>query len=162
LVVDEGSLQGMNKAIGQGIDFVRNRGSHRVVVLPADLPLACGGEIDRMLLTMEGETFPDQPAVVGLSGAADGEGTNFLSVETAQPFETRFGRDSFQQHQACALADGFRTVLLASNTLSIDIDCEKDLQELISYYSRHPEYQCTSSWKFLSQHRLVGAPEQSG
>jgi len=157
-VVDEVRLDGMNEAIRLGIDTARQQGARRVVVMPADLPLASGKEIDRLLRALEAEALPDQPSIIGLSPAADGRGTNFLSLDAAQPFETRFGLDSFQQHQGYARAEGFRPVLLPSATLSFDIDCEQDLRDLVSSCSRHPEFQGTNSWKFLRQNGLAGAP----
>ena len=84
-----------------------------------------------------------------------------MSLDAAHRFETRFGTDSFRQHQTYAHAQGFRTVLLESKTLSFDIDCEKDLQALISLCSRHPEYQGTHSWKCLRHNGLAEAPEHS-
>lgn len=149
LVVDEERVLGMNRAIRLGIEAARKHGAGRVVVMPADLPLASGMEIDRMLRALQSETAADQPAVIGLSPAADGHGTNFLSLDARQPFETHFGDDSFQQHQACARAEHLPTLVLESSTLSFDIDCEQDLRNLISCCSRNPEFQSTNTWTFL-------------
>lgn len=159
LLVDEGQPRGMNRAIRLGIETARSHGAQRVVVLPADLPLATGREIDRLLLALEHQAVRGGPPIIGLGAAADGRGTNFLSLESGIPFETRFGTDSFRQHQVAAKKEGIRTVLLASAALSFDIDCEKDLQDLISYCSRHREYQCTNSWHYLRQIGLACAAE---
>jgi 2-phospho-L-lactate guanylyltransferase len=159
LVVEEGQLRGMNEAIRLGIDAARHRGGQRVVVLPADLPLATGSEIDRLVLATLANTAPGQPSVIGLGAAANDCGTNFLSLDTAHPFATRFGVDSFKHHQAHARARGFQPLVLASETLSLDIDREQDLRALISFCSNHPEYQSTHTWKFLQQTGLADSPE---
>lgn len=161
LVVDEGRPRGMNEAIRLGIEAARARGARRVVVLPADLPLASGGEIDRLVSALQDQSSPGRPPVLGLSPAGDGLGTNFLSLEVAQPFETSFGRDSFRRHQANARAAGFTVIVLPSDSLSLDIDNGQNLQDLISYCLRHTEFQAGSTWKFLCSNGLVDAPEHS-
>ena len=125
------------------------------MILPADIPLLTGNEIDAMLSALEVEQLSGGNSVIGLSAAADGRGTNFLCMDTSRKFQTRYGRNSYSLHREGALEGQHRPVELYSRTVSIDIDHERDLDELISFCLLNPRHQDTESWKFLREIGLI-------
>ena len=154
-VIEEIESRGMNAAIELGIDAIRRMGGHRVVILPADIPLVTGSEIDGLLHALEVEQLAGGNSVIGLSASADGRGTNFLCLGTNRKFQTRYGRNSYRLHREGALESQYRPVALHSRTVSIDIDRERDLDELISFCRLNPRHQDTESWKFLRKKGLI-------
>ena len=154
-VIEEIEVRGMNAAIELGIDAIRRLGGHRVVILPGDIPLLTGAEIDGLLHTLEVEQLAGGNSVIGLGASADGRGTNFLCLATGRKFQTRYGRNSYRLHREGALENQYRPVALHSRTVSIDIDLERDLDELILYCLSNPRHQNTESWKFLRERGLI-------
>jgi len=61
LVIDEGEPRGMNEAIELGINTIKGIGGQRVAIIPADIPLLTGTEIDRVMVEL-----PRQKTVVAL------------------------------------------------------------------------------------------------
>ena len=159
-VIDEIESKGMNAAIDLGIDAIRRMGGHRVVILPADIPLVTGREIDRLLHALEVEQTAGGNSVIGLGPSANGRGTNFLYLDTGREFQTRYGRNSYRLHREGALESQHRPITLHSRNLSIDIDRERDLQEFISLCLLNPRHQDTESWKFLRKKGLINQAGQ--
>jgi 2-phospho-L-lactate/phosphoenolpyruvate guanylyltransferase len=101
--------------VKRGVDFT--------LVIPADIPLIQGSELDEMMAHA-----PREGSV--LVPAADGRGTNAALRRPANLFPLKFGNDSFQPHLAAADATGKPRVVLHFPGIALDIDAPADLQEL--------------------------------
>lgn len=157
LVVDEIKGGGMNTAIRLGIEQIHQLSGRHVVILPADIPLATGVELDRLMLQLQAEQLAGGNSVVGITASADGRGTNLLCVETSRDFETCYGPNSYSLHLERALQSSCRSVVLDSSALSLDIDSRADLQRFIQTCLAEPRFQATETWKFLRVTDLLGS-----
>jgi 2-phospho-L-lactate guanylyltransferase len=92
-------------------------------VIPADIPLVTGYELDRVMAEA-----PSEGTV--LVPSADGRGTNAVLRSPAALFPLRFGNDSFKPHFAAARATGFPCTTLSLPGIALDIDSPQDLQQL--------------------------------
>lgn len=155
LVIDEIESRGMNAAIKLAIEQIHRLGGSRVVVLPADIPLATGEELDRLMQLQEAEEGAGGNGVIGITPSADGRGTNLLCLETSSDFETCYGLSSYSLHLERALQSSRRPVTLASTALSLDIDSPADLQAFIQTCLAEPSFQATQTWKFLQAAGLL-------
>lgn len=150
-VVDEVESKGLNAALELGRETIRRMGGHRIVIVPADIPLLSGRETDRTLFELQAQRQARGEAVTGIGPSKDRGGTNFLCLETSRPFPLMFGPDSYSRHQECAIENGSQPVTLHSPTISLDIDEDKDLDDFITFCRSNPEYQKTGTWQFLEE-----------
>lgn len=148
-VIDEHEPRAMNSAIEQGVDHVRQSGGSRVVILPADLPLATGAELDRLMQLYENEQRSGGNSVIGITPSADGRGTNLLCLDANGEFQIGYGPGSFALHVERALQSNCRSMTLESSALSLDIDNRADLQLFIRTCLTDPRFKRTKTWKFL-------------
>ena len=106
---------GLNGAVEAGITHLARRGTRRVVVAHADLPLATDLA---WLADTEGATLvPDRHR----------DGTNVLSVPTDAGFVPAYGAGSFRAHRAEAERLGLVTRLVPDAALGWDVDVPADL-----------------------------------
>jgi 2-phospho-L-lactate guanylyltransferase len=106
---------GLNGAVEAGIAHLARRGTRRVVVAHADLPLATDLA---WLADTEGATLvPDRHR----------DGTNVLSVPTDAGFVPAYGAGSFRAHRAEAERLGLVTRLVPDAALGWDVDVPADL-----------------------------------
>jgi 2-phospho-L-lactate/phosphoenolpyruvate guanylyltransferase len=106
---------GLNGAVEAGIAHLARRGTERVIVAHADLPLATDLA---WLADAEGATLvPDRHR----------DGTNVLSVPTAAGFVPAYGAGSFRAHRAEAERLGLVTRLVPDAALGWDVDVPADL-----------------------------------
>lgn len=155
LVVDENKHGGLNAAVEQGVDAIRNLGGRQVAVFPADIPLITGAEIDSLLNDFQDQRSSEGEHVVGIVPSRKHSGTNFLCFQTAQPFSTRYGPGSFELHKAQAVACLQQPILLYSDAISLDIDERQDLDEFLSFCQLNPVCRKTESWQFLKDRGYV-------
>lgn len=122
VIVDPG--RGLNEALAHGARELAARGVDELLVLHADLPLATGAEIDRVVAAGRER---------GLAIAPDklGQGTNALYVPLPAPFPFRFGADSCRLHLAEAARLGKPVAQLALPGLAFDVDEPQDLERLL-------------------------------
>jgi len=149
LVVDENGSIGMNAAIDLGVEAIRNRGGQRVVILPADIPLMTGAEFDRIAGDFEQRAQYDGNNFIGINPSTYRGGTNCLFLNTQKVFTFHYGPDSFKLHRDSAESCHQRPISLYSPTISMDIDDKQDLDSLVSFCIRNPEFKETETWKFL-------------
>jgi FO synthase len=152
LLIDEGCPQGMNEAVRMGMEALHRLGASQVLVLPADIPLATGAEIDRLIKELESARAREDSQVIGIGPSTDNDGTNVLCLPTNHKFEFCYGQDSFQQHQRAALDSTLKPVALLSITLAKDIDHQQDFYDLIDWCWKNPAWQKTRTWAFLQKH----------
>ena len=106
---------GLNGAVGAGIAHLARRGTDRVIVAHADLPLATDL---RWLADTDGATLvPDRHR----------DGTNVLCVPTGVGFTPAYGAGSFRAHRAEAARLGLLTRLVPDVALGWDVDVPDDL-----------------------------------
>ena len=149
LVVDENGSKGMNAAIDLGVEAIRKRGGQRVVILPADIPLMTGAEFDRIAGDFEHQAQIEGNDFIGISPSTYRGGTNCLFLNTQQAFTFHYGPGSFKLHRDSAERHRHRPISLYSPTISMDIDDKRDLDALVSFCVRNPEFKQTEAWKFL-------------
>lgn len=97
-------------------------GAHATLVVAADLPLATGAELDRVVAAA-----PPGPAVV-VAPTADG-GTGALYRRPPGVIGTAYGPGSASAHLALARAAGVAAVRLDVPGLSMDIDTPEQLAQ---------------------------------
>jgi len=156
LVVDENGSIGMNAAIDLGVEAIRNRGVQRIVILPADIPLMTGAEFDRVAGDFEHQAQVEGNGFIGINPSTHRGGTNCLFLNTQQAFTFHYGPDSFKLHRDSAQRHRHRTIPLYSPTISMDIDDTQDLDALVSFCVRNPEFKETQVWKFLLREGRTG------
>jgi 2-phospho-L-lactate guanylyltransferase len=106
---------GLNGAVEAGIAHLARRGTERVVVAHADLPLAT--DLSWLADTDGATLVPDRHL----------DGTNVLCVPAASGFRPAYGGRSFQAHRAEARRLGLVTRLVPDVRLGWDVDLPADL-----------------------------------
>ncbi|MDN2567114.1 2-phospho-L-lactate guanylyltransferase [Aquibium sp. A9E412] len=122
-IQEPASAIGLNAALAHGAEALRDHGARLIAVLPGDLPLADGTELDQAFAAV---ARSGRRAVVPDHA---GEGTNGLVFARAAVPRFRFGPGSFRRHLAAdreALPP--RAMPLAS--FAFDIDAPADLARL--------------------------------
>lgn len=110
---------GLNEALTSASGMLAERGTERLIVLAADLPLATPEEL---------VTVAQAGADIVIVPAADG-GTNALALAPGS-IAFRFGPDSAARHEDEARSAGLRAVRLDLPGLAFDIDTPDDLARL--------------------------------
>jgi 2-phospho-L-lactate guanylyltransferase len=102
------------------------RGIDSTLVIPGDIPLIQGWELEEIL-----RQAPSEGSV--LVPAGDGRGTNAAFRRPANLFPLRFGNDSFKPHHTAAQATGKACVVLDNLPgIAVDVDNPADLRQLLS------------------------------
>jgi 2-phospho-L-lactate guanylyltransferase len=121
----EGS--GLNSALELGRDWALARHAEALLIALADLPYVSAADIAALV----GLLPPDGPAAV-LAADRHERGTNALLLRPPGGLPFGFGRDSFQRHEARAVARGMRTLWYTSEGTRRDVDTPGDLAELVA------------------------------
>ena len=124
-VIPDPDNPGETGAIEMATRICVERGIEYTLVIPADIPLIQGWELEEVL-----KQAPAEGSV--LVPAGDGRGTNAAFRRPANLFPLRFGNDSFKPHHAAAQATGKPCVVLNLPGIAVDVDNPEDLQQLIS------------------------------
>jgi 2-phospho-L-lactate/phosphoenolpyruvate guanylyltransferase len=106
---------GLNGAVEAGIAHLARRGTDRVIVAHADLPLAT--DLTWLADTDGATLVPDRRF----------DGTNALCVPAAAGFVPAYGAGSFRAHRAEATRLGLVTRLVPDAALGWDVDVSADL-----------------------------------
>jgi 2-phospho-L-lactate guanylyltransferase len=147
-VLREGRGRGLNAAVRAGLARAVAGAARRALVLPADVPLITATELQRLLGSAAAGGSPRATLVP----AADGEGTNALLLVPPTAIKPAFGPGSYMRHLAQALARCLDVEVLHLPGLAKDIDCPRDLEQLIDPARQLPHFQ------FLRQHAMKAAP----
>ena len=112
----------LNAAVTQAANVLSAEGCARLLVMPADLPLAAPEEIAQILAAL-----PEAP---GLTLVPDrhGVGTNALACAPPDAVAPSFGAGSFARHLAAARDAGIPATVLRLPGLGLDIDTPEDLR----------------------------------
>jgi FO synthase len=122
LVLDDRDAS-LNEACSQGLAAAAERSARIAVLMPADLGLLSAPSLADVVQRYS--ALRKNGTVVGLVRCKDGTGTNMVLLDPAQPFEPRFGADSFARHADAAAAAALE---LTAPEVAFDIDAAEDLQ----------------------------------
>ena len=128
LFVEESGM-GLSTAIVQAGDWLATHGQRGLLMIPGDVPLVSGREIDEVLLAHRGA-----PAV-SLVPDREHDGTNALAVSPVDAIPFAFGAGSFAKHRQAAQVAGINPHIALLPGLALDIDNPIDLQTLLTYDS---------------------------
>lgn len=148
-LVEDGGAVGMNAAIGLGVAAISGMGGQRVVILPADLPLLTGDELDCLAEAFAQQGGGADRAAIGINPSTDRGGTNCFFLDAGKPFTFQYGTGSFNLHRNSAEAHHRKVIDLVSPAVSLDIDEPRDISEFLAFCARHPQFRETQTWKFL-------------
>jgi len=115
---------GLNRAVEQATRWCIGRGADATLVLPSDIPLLTGGDVNRLI-----DLGSRRPSMV-VSPSDDG-GTNALLRCPADVIPPSFGADSFREHLSAAEAAGIKARVHRSPNIALDIDAPDDLRRLL-------------------------------
>jgi 2-phospho-L-lactate/phosphoenolpyruvate guanylyltransferase len=124
-VIPDAENPGETGAIEMATRVCVERGIDSTLVIPGDIPLIQGWELEEIL-----KKAPTEGSV--LVPAGDGRGTNAAFRRPANLFPLRFGNDSFKPHHAAAQATGKPCVVLNLPGIAVDVDNPADLRQLLS------------------------------
>jgi len=124
-VIPDAENPGETGAIEMATRVCVERGIDSTLVIPGDIPLIQGWELEEIL-----KKAPTEGSV--LVPAGDGRGTNAAFRRPANLFPLRFGNDSFKPHHAAAQATGKPCVVLNLPGIAVDVDNPGDLRQLLS------------------------------
>ena len=161
-VLREAGSQGLNRAVASGFVALRQDGATRIAIVPADIPLLTGAELDRVLRSMESQRGAVGRGVIGLCASRDGRGTNLMCLDHVADCDFRYGRNSFHLHREAALAAGYRPVTLTSQQISLDIDTRADIGHYLAICARQPACQNSHTWRFLQAHGIAATGDRVG
>jgi 2-phospho-L-lactate guanylyltransferase len=130
--VQENGTPELNRALIRATLVARGYGVSRVLILPADLPLITGEDIERFV------ALGVDPPVVVIAPDRHGTGTNALLSSPPGLIEYDFGPDSFQRHVDRATASGARLEVCRLPSFALDVDLPEDL-ELLKSERQHPD-----------------------
>jgi FO synthase len=121
LVLDDRDAS-LNEACSLGLAAAAEHSARTAVLMPADLGLLCAPALADVLQRYS--ALREAGAAIGLVRCKDGTGTNLVVLDPEQPFEPRFGADSFARHAAAAAAAARE---LTAPEVAFDIDAAEDL-----------------------------------
>lgn len=147
-VIPDPDNPGETGAIEMATRWCMERGEDSTLVIPADIPLIQGWELEEIL-----KHAPEEGAV--LVPAGDGRGTNAAFRRPANLFPLRFGNDSFKPHHAAAQATGKPCIVLQLPGIAVDVDNPADLQQLLSLAGETRAQCLARKWNLES--RLLAA-----
>ena len=133
-MLEDAAVDNLNASLGQAARAVEHAGATTLLVLPLDLPLLAGQDIDALLDAHAGG--------LTICPAEQNDGTNALVVTppTAIPF--RYGLLSARKHLEEGRAGGLECRVFRSAAFSRDIDTPEDLRWLC----QQPATGRTASW----------------
>ena len=143
LIPDPANL-GESDAIAHATQECIARGEDSTLVIPGDIPLVQGEDIEQVLAAA-----PAQGSV--LVPGWDGRGSNAVLRRPAGLFPLRFGNDSFQPHLRAAQATGMACVVLRLPRVGLDVDNPSDLAQLLAAEGNTRAQQLLRSWNLEPQ-----------
>jgi 2-phospho-L-lactate guanylyltransferase len=129
--------EGLNQALNQATKWCVRNAAKWVLVLPADVPLITSKDINQLVKLALNNSVVISPSRNG--------GTNALLQTPPGVISPCFGSNSFEKHICKALAKQVRTKIYVSSNVMLDIDSEKDLEQLFKIGRQ------TASHRFLKQ-----------
>ncbi|HET7850633.1 MAG TPA: 7,8-didemethyl-8-hydroxy-5-deazariboflavin synthase CofG, partial [Pseudolabrys sp.] len=128
VVSDEGR-EGLNAAIRLGLDCVADNGGEGVLIVPSDVPHLLPQMVARAVDAIQA------PNTLAAVPAADDRGTNLLGCRPAGALPLCFGPGSFDSHCEAARAQGMAVRVLPIDSLGLDLDRPKNLDDFLALKS---------------------------
>ena len=116
---------GLNRAVAQGVEHLRQHGFARAIIAHGDLPFASG--FARFAGEGEAEASSKE-AVAYIAPDRWERGTNVLSIPTDSDFAFSYGLGSFVRHVEEAQCLGLKVEICRDADLGWDIDLPRDLK----------------------------------
>lgn len=110
----------LNAALKLAIDHVVGLGATSVLILPGDLPLLKGVDVENLTAMATAQ----RDVVIAPSKA---KGTNALLIRPPDIIALKFGGESFPPHVSEAIQVGVKPRIYRSQTVATDIDAPEDL-----------------------------------
>jgi 2-phospho-L-lactate guanylyltransferase len=120
-----GAMDGLNGALRQAQAEADKGGASRLLILPSDLPLVDGADVDALAAASD-----DTRAVIAPDRAE--EGTNALVLAPPVAFRPDFGVGSFARHRQLAERAGLTVGVVRRPGLALDLDTPADIRELLA------------------------------
>jgi 2-phospho-L-lactate guanylyltransferase len=120
--VQEGGTPELNNALLRATQVLRTRGAGAVLVVPSDIPLLSGEDIEKMV------TLGRYQSSVIIAPDRREEGTNLLLVRPPGLIPYRFGLNSFTEHQRLAQEANASLAVYQSERAGLDLDTPDDLR----------------------------------
>lgn len=129
--------EGLNGALNQATKWCAQNGAELVLVVPADIPLVTGRDINQLVKLAMDKSMVISPSHNG--------GTNGLLRKPPNIISPCFGLDSFKKHLNKASTKHVSTKVYVSSNFMLDIDCEDDLARLLKVGKQ------TAAYRFLKE-----------
>src|SRR5262245_36308370 len=142
-ILPEPAAGELNAAVESAIAFALSRRIGRVLVLPADIPLATPQELASLIVSR-----PAAPGVT-LAPSHDGNGTNALLLAPPDAIAPCYGPGSYLQHMSQAMARHIDVNVLHLAGVGRDIDEPADLAALSAA--------APARYGFLAHHLQIAA-----
>jgi 2-phospho-L-lactate/phosphoenolpyruvate guanylyltransferase len=128
-VIQESKFHGgVNSAVNDGIDFVRQSGEDReILVIPSDLPLLSYEAVDLAVQLLE-----EYDVVINPSLRKDG--TNLLAFHLSKIIPLWYDRNSFPNHVREVESRKFHYLITNWKEFSYDVDDQKDLEGIMNQF----------------------------
>ncbi len=141
LVIDDTRNESETAAIEMATSWCEQRGYDTTVVVPGDIPLITGDELQQVL-----DAAPAEGAV--FVPAYDRRGSNCILRRPASIIPLRFGNDSFPPHCAAMRKTGKELVILEMPGIGLDIDNPPELELLLRRDGDTNAQRLLRSWSF--------------
>jgi 2-phospho-L-lactate/phosphoenolpyruvate guanylyltransferase len=125
VILPDGREAGQSEAALVGIEYAREHGFDRVLLVPGDTPLLSPVELEELLA----RCARDEVAV-GIVPDRHGTGTNALVIRPPGAFQPSFGPGSFDRHVGNAHGAGIAYQVEHVPSLALDVDTPSDLAAL--------------------------------
>ena len=143
IIADPANL-GESDAISHATRHCIAHGAESTLVIPGDIPLVQGEDIEQVL-----QAAPPEGSV--LVPGWDGRGSNAVLRRPADLFPLRFGNDSFPPHLRAAQATGRPCRVLQLPRIGLDVDNPADLAQLLAAAGETRAQQLLRGWKIQPQ-----------
>jgi len=124
-VLPDGREAGQSEATEVGIEYAREHGFERVLLVPGDTPLIDPVELEELLMRCERDHLG-----VGIVPDRHGTGTNALVIAPPGAFPPSFGPNSLDRHVEIARGRDVVHRVESVPSLALDIDTPGDLTAL--------------------------------
>jgi 2-phospho-L-lactate guanylyltransferase len=143
-IIEDRRNESETAAIEMSTEWCEERGYGTTVVIPADIPLATGSELQTVL-----DAAP-QPGAVFVP-AYDGRGSNCVLRTPARLIPLHFGNDSFLPHCEAVRKTGKPLVILEMPGIALDIDNPHELDLLLQREGDTNSQRLLREWGYRSQ-----------
>jgi 2-phospho-L-lactate/phosphoenolpyruvate guanylyltransferase len=144
IIIEDTRNESETAAIEMATAWCEQRGYETTIVVPADIPLITGDELNRVLDAAPGEGAVFVPAY-------DRRGSNCILRRPASIIPLRFGNDSFLPHCEAMQRTGKELIILEMPGIGLDVDNPHELELLVAREGETNAQRLLRSWGFGSR-----------